>query len=404
MSDYEQTEALPISPGFLLQEARKKLNLTIEEVAIRLLLKEAVVIGLENDDYGTTLSPTFIKGYIRSYAKLVGLDPEEMIAAYNDISGVDTQQKSKMQSFSRKISRDTYDSRWMYVTYGIIAVVIILIGLFAWQNTENGLVDISANTDNAGVLTNQGTNEPTARNLGTSSQNPAQTPATSSTEGPSFANKRSANTLDADSTKGTDNSVNINSDDFSSELSSDNNSLVTDLTGTDSSTNDAETELVGDNIPEFVEAESDRNINTVLAALENADPDATEALTTSTDSAANTLGSNAINDAQQNTLLNIGRDTNESNIEDDVFVDSVELVFTFEQDCWIKITDATGEDIAYGVKKAGRVMPVSGQAPFSVILGAPKGVAITFAGNDVDISAFPTNATARFTLPLQETL
>ena len=404
MSDYEQTEVLPISPGFLLQEARKKLNLTIEEVAIRLLLKEAVVIGLENDDYGTTLSPTFIKGYIRSYAKLVGLDPEEVIAAYNDISGVDTQQKSRMQSFSRKISRDTYDSRWMYVTYGIIAVVILLIGLFAWQNTENGLVDITGDTNNSAVLSIQGTNETTDKNNGTSSQNLAQLPATSAPREGSLANNRSANTLGADFSQGTENPVTTKTDEFSSALASDNNSLGTDPSGADAIVSNPATDLVDDNIPEFVEAESDRNINTVLAALENADPDAADAITTSTEGTANTLGSNDINDAQQNTLLNIGRDTNESNVEDDVFSDSVELVFTFEQDCWIKITDATGEDIAYGVKKAGRVMPVSGQAPFSVILGAPKGVAITFAGNDVDISTFPTNATARFTLPLQETL
>ena len=404
MSDYEQTEALPISPGYLLQEARKKLNLTIEEVAIRLLLKETVVIGLENDDYGTTISPTFIKGYIRSYAKLVGLDPEEVIAAYNDISGVDIQQKSRMQSFSRKISRDTYDSRWMYVTYGIIAVVIILIGLFAWQNTENRLVDITGNKNNSVVLTNQGTDETTDKNNGSSSQNLAQTPVTSATRSPNFANNRLANTLGAETTQGTDNPVTTKSDDLSTALSSDNNSLGTDSSGAEGNVSDTATDLVDDSIPEFVEAESERNINTVLAALENADPDKVDELTSSAATDTNVLDSNGLNDAQQNTLLNIPRDTNESNVENDVFSDSVELVFTFEQDCWIKITDATGEDIAYGVKKAGRVMPVSGQAPFSVILGAPKGVAITFAGNEVDISTFPTNATARFTLPLQETL
>ena len=378
MSDYEQTEAVPISPGFLLQEARKKLNLTVSEIAIRLLLKEAVVIGLENDDYGATLSPTFIKGYLRSYAKLVELDPEDIIAAYNDISGIDIQQKSRMQSFSRKISRDTYDSRWMYVTYGIISVVIILIGLYAWQNSGNSLVEVTANTNSSIVSTNE--KEQTSTGVTQSA------PVLPTNQAETAAQAEPEQLIRIDQTPNVATSANVAID--------------------PENTTHQTTTVNNDSIPEFVEAENDRNITTVLAALENADPDvsSSEVLASSTDNPTNLTGNDTLNDAQQNTLLNIVRENVQSTIEDDVLSDTVELVFTFEQDCWIKITDATGEDIAYGVKKAGRVMPVSGQAPFSVILGAPKGVAITFAGSDVDISAFPTNATARFTLPLQETL
>lgn len=378
MSDYEQTEAVPISPGFLLQEARKKLNLTVSEIAIRLLLKEAVVIGLENDDYGATLSPTFIKGYLRSYAKLVELDPEDIIAAYNDISGIDIQQKSRMQSFSRKISRDTYDSRWMYVTYGIISVVIILIGLYAWQNSGNSLVEVSANTNSSIVSTNEKEQTPTGVTQSAPVLPTNQAETAEQAEPEPFAR------IEQRPNVATSANVSIDPENTARQTTTVNN----------------------DSIPEFVEAENDRNITTVLAALENADPDvsSSEVLASANDNPTNLTGNETLNDAQQNTLLNIVRENVQSPIEDDVLSDTVELVFTFEQDCWIKITDATGEDIAYGVKKAGRVMPVSGQAPFSVILGAPKGVAITFAGSDVDISAFPTNATARFTLPLQETL
>ena len=82
--------------------------------------------------------------------------------------------------------------------------------------------------------------------------------------------------------------------------------------------------------------------------------------------------------------------------------DIVELIFSFDKDCWVKITDATGNDIAYGVKKEGRVMPVSGQPPFSVILGAPASVNVQYAGSPVDISFLPSDRTGRFVLPLQE--
>ena len=79
---------------------------------------------------------------------------------------------------------------------------------------------------------------------------------------------------------------------------------------------------------------------------------------------------------------------------------SIELVFTFSGDCWMNLTDATGEAIAYGVKASGRVMPVSGIPPFEVTLGAPEVVQISYNGEPVDMSGFQAGRTARFSLPL----
>lgn len=80
--------------------------------------------------------------------------------------------------------------------------------------------------------------------------------------------------------------------------------------------------------------------------------------------------------------------------------EQVELVFQFSADCWVNILDATGEAIAYGVKKAGRTMPVSGVPPFEVTLGAPDVVQIRYNGEAVDMAGFPKGRTAKFNLPL----
>lgn len=80
--------------------------------------------------------------------------------------------------------------------------------------------------------------------------------------------------------------------------------------------------------------------------------------------------------------------------------EQVELVFQFGADCWVNILDATGEAIAYGVKKAGRTMPVSGVPPFEVTLGAPDVVQIRYNGEAVDMAGFPKGRTAKFNLPL----
>ncbi len=76
---------------------------------------------------------------------------------------------------------------------------------------------------------------------------------------------------------------------------------------------------------------------------------------------------------------------------------SLELSFT--DDCWVKITDATGQTLAVGVKKAGYEMPLRGKAPFKIVLGAPQVVKIKYEGEAVDMSRFKAGRIARFELP-----
>ena len=74
----------------------------------------------------------------------------------------------------------------------------------------------------------------------------------------------------------------------------------------------------------------------------------------------------------------------------------------FNDESWVEVYDGEGEKVAFGVKKAGYQMTVSGTPPFSVVLGKHNVVNITFDGEPIDISAFPKNRLAKFKLPLAE--
>jgi cytoskeleton protein RodZ len=76
------------------------------------------------------------------------------------------------------------------------------------------------------------------------------------------------------------------------------------------------------------------------------------------------------------------------------------VTFTFSGDCWVNISDATGERIAWGVKRLGYVMQISGQAPFNVTLGKPELVAINFSGKTINMNQFNAGNIAKFTLPV----
>ncbi len=73
-------------PGSRLAQAREDRALSIEEVARALRLSARHIQALEADDYENLPGPTYVRGYLRSYAQLLDLPVEEIIASYNALS------------------------------------------------------------------------------------------------------------------------------------------------------------------------------------------------------------------------------------------------------------------------------------------------------------------------------
>ncbi len=66
-------------PGVALQAARQARQLSVVQVADRLKLSSAVVAALEANDKGRLPAPVFVRGYVRAYARLLGLPAEELL-------------------------------------------------------------------------------------------------------------------------------------------------------------------------------------------------------------------------------------------------------------------------------------------------------------------------------------
>ncbi|MEH6414483.1 RodZ domain-containing protein [Pseudomonas sp. CGJS7] len=68
------------SCGARLKQAREAAGLSIEDVAARLKMPSRVVQSLENDDIASIGAPVFVRGQLRSYARLVGIDLESQLS------------------------------------------------------------------------------------------------------------------------------------------------------------------------------------------------------------------------------------------------------------------------------------------------------------------------------------
>lgn len=71
------------SPGARLKAAREGQGLSIEEVADRLRLNEALILAMEEDRFGLLGAPVFARGHLKNYATLVGAPEREVLADFD---------------------------------------------------------------------------------------------------------------------------------------------------------------------------------------------------------------------------------------------------------------------------------------------------------------------------------
>jgi cytoskeleton protein RodZ len=67
------------SPGGRLQRLRLKNEWSIADVAADLNLRVEVIAALEADDYSNLPERTYIRGYLRAYARVLGIPEEEVL-------------------------------------------------------------------------------------------------------------------------------------------------------------------------------------------------------------------------------------------------------------------------------------------------------------------------------------
>ena len=75
-----------VGPGVFLSEAREKQGLSIEYVAAKLNVRAVLIQNIEADIYDKTLPDTYNRGYLKNYAKLMGLPVERIINYYEQLN------------------------------------------------------------------------------------------------------------------------------------------------------------------------------------------------------------------------------------------------------------------------------------------------------------------------------
>ena len=329
MSKDKKLEELPddievTGPGQMLAQAREEMGLSQQDVADRLNFRTTLVKEIEQEIFDKSLPATFNRGYLRNYAKLVNISVEDVLTSY-EMLNVAQKQGAEMQSFSKQTQKQAENTRIMWLSYLILALLIAATIIWWLQDSEQKIVDPSA------IITD----------------NPTTTEAT--------------DTPQVDS--------------------SDSSELPT-------------------NLAQAMDSETVRLADTLIANGQDAVQDTEQVGVNNTaDQKIHNISSEEKIESEAVSNSQVPAEPVLSEANDFGAPEQVE--FTFSGDCWVNIYDATGERIAWGIKKSGYVMNISGQAPFTITLGKPELVSIVYQQQTVDMSQFSRGNIAKFTLPIQ---
>jgi cytoskeleton protein RodZ len=123
---------LPL-PGAVLRATREASGYSLTEVSQALKFGVRQIEALENDDYSTLTGTTFIRGFVRSYARYLRLDEAPLLAALEPQAPVAVAEMRPMESMDEAMPAATTGGNKR--AYGLAVIVLLLCGgaWFAWQ-------------------------------------------------------------------------------------------------------------------------------------------------------------------------------------------------------------------------------------------------------------------------------
>ena len=146
----------PSSPlGETLRKARLERSITFEDAERVTRIPRKYLEALELENFGILPAPVYARGFLRSYATYLGLEPKELLPFF-PVGHVD---EPALEQLPQMDEPRTWNARGL-IAIGVVGVLIMLvIGLYALGSEDTGAdfrsPDSFAQTQNDDVTTGQ---------------------------------------------------------------------------------------------------------------------------------------------------------------------------------------------------------------------------------------------------------
>lgn len=120
------------SVGELLRTEREAQGKTIADVGKITKMSTLILEALEDDRYSVLPAPVYVKGHLRTYARFLGLDEDEIVEKY--LRFTQQQENEELDEWDAvelelHEERERAGRRWVWIAVVVVAVVIAIV---AW--------------------------------------------------------------------------------------------------------------------------------------------------------------------------------------------------------------------------------------------------------------------------------
>src|SRR5579862_8733037 len=119
--------------GDRFRSAREARGLSLSDVSEQIRIRSIYLAAIEEENWSAIGAPVYVRGFLRTYARFLGLDPEEVVAAFNSGPPVSsqppstvTERPSRSASVARELPREQ-DGRGAPLIWAAAVVAVLLV-------------------------------------------------------------------------------------------------------------------------------------------------------------------------------------------------------------------------------------------------------------------------------------
>ncbi len=346
--------------GLELKRGRAAKGFTVERIADELHLRPSIVTAMEEENYELLPADIFLKGYIRSYARLVGLSENEIVQLLEQ----HLSREADLEAHTKHVKEK--EKRKKHSRYALLLLVIAIISgvvLYVWsEKLGNGKVDFfqghSEPVDSRVplIVSSEAGKESAALDV--------SEPATEDPDRNMSKQKNSAADVEATPATIVESGV-----------------MIPTMPVEDDSVLVLDTPPVQDGVSVGLNEVEQRSMLSDEPTL--SEPVAV----TLVEPAEGAKVEGEVVEVGSASVENLERE--EGDIQDILPVTpleqgSVKVVFSGE--CWFTLKNGEGKTVIAALKRAGDEINYSGSLPFSVVVGAVSEVSMHFDDTPIDFS------------------
>lgn len=130
-----------LTVGECLKRKREELNISLKDISEKLKIKIGYLENLEMDDYENLPPDVYVRGFVKSYAQFVGLNPEKMVNIYNREKKIENKIKKKSKKeevYANKFTTQNFAIITPKIVTALLSLLVLfIVGYYLWHQISS---------------------------------------------------------------------------------------------------------------------------------------------------------------------------------------------------------------------------------------------------------------------------